>query len=114
MLASMDTQRTTLKAKLFRGLADSSRLTILEALLDGPLPVSAVVEVTSLSQSNVSNHLACLYDCGLVAREQQGRYVYYRLSDERVAELLRLSSELLTEVARGVYECVRYKGKGER
>jgi ArsR family transcriptional regulator, cadmium/lead-responsive transcriptional repressor len=102
---------TTLKAKLFRGLADPSRLAILEALRSGPLTVTGIVEATSLSQSNASNHLACLWDCGLVAREQEGRYVRYRLSDSRVAELLHLVDVLLADVARGVYECTRYTEK---
>jgi ArsR family transcriptional regulator, cadmium/lead-responsive transcriptional repressor len=99
---------TTLKAKLFRGLADPSRLAILETLRDSPLTVTEIVAATGLSQSNASNHLACLWDCGLVAREQEGRYVRYRLSDERVADLLHLTDILLADVARGVYECTRY------
>jgi DNA-binding transcriptional ArsR family regulator len=102
-------QRTALKAKLFRGFSDTSRLAILEALRYGPLTVSAVVERTGLSQSNVSNHLACLRDCDLVAATQQGRYSLYQLSDERVASLLGLAEELLADVARGVYECTRYE-----
>jgi ArsR family transcriptional regulator, cadmium/lead-responsive transcriptional repressor len=101
-------QAIGLKAKLFRGFSDPSRLSILEALRPGPLTVSQIIEATSLSQSNASNHLACLWDCGLVAREQHGRYVRYRLSDERVAALLGLADELLADVARGVYECTRY------
>jgi DNA-binding transcriptional ArsR family regulator len=98
----------SLKAKLFRGFSDPSRLSILDTLLDGPCTVSEIVTATGLSQSNVSNHLACLRDCGLVASEQEGRYVRYRLSDDRVAELLELASELLADVARGVYQCTRY------
>src|SRR3989442_11352397 len=100
---------TTLKAKLFRGFSDMSRLSILEALRDGPLTVSALVEKTSLSQSNVSNHLRCLSDCDLVVSTPQGRYTLYQLSDPRVGTLLRLSDELLSDVARGVYECTRYE-----
>lgn len=108
MLTSVPTQAIGLKAKLFRGFADPSRLSIVEALRAGPLTVTEIVEATGLSQSNASNHLACLWDCGLVMREQHGRYVRYRLSDNRVAELLRLSDELLADVAQGVYECTRY------
>jgi ArsR family transcriptional regulator, cadmium/lead-responsive transcriptional repressor len=104
---------TTLKAKLFRGFADRSRLGILEALRAGPRTVSALVEATGLSQSNVSNHLSCLRDCGLVVSTQQGRYVSYQLSDGRVHDLLQLADELLSEVARGVYACTRYEVKGE-
>jgi DNA-binding transcriptional ArsR family regulator len=40
--------------------------------------VSDIVEETGLSQPNVSKHLACLWGCGLVARERRGREVYYR------------------------------------
>lgn len=96
------------RAKLFRGFSDASRLSILEALRSGPRNVGEVVEATGLSQSNVSNHLACLLDCGLVAREQRGRFVFYSLSDTRVAELLRTADDLLTEVALGVEACRRY------
>lgn len=106
-------QTLELKAKLFRGLSDRSRLAILETLRDGPRTVGEVVEATGFSQSNTSNHLACLRDCGLVASEQEGRYVYSRLSDPRVAELLILGEELLTEVARGVHTCVNYNTAGE-
>jgi ArsR family transcriptional regulator, cadmium/lead-responsive transcriptional repressor len=108
MFTTAQPQAIGLKAKLFRGFADPSRLSILEALRAGSLTVTEIIEATGLSQSNVSNHLACLWDCGLVVREQQGRYVRYRLSDDRVAALLGLAEELLADVARGVYECTRY------
>lgn len=101
-------QAITLTAKLFRGFSDSSRLGILDALREKPLSVGEIAQVTGLSQSNVSNHLGCLRDCGLVAKEQRGKYVIYRLSDDRVAELIELAQVLLADTARGVYECTRY------
>lgn len=113
MLITADTQALDLKAKLFRGFSDSSRLSILETLRAGPLTVTEIVEATELSQSNVSNHLGCLRDCGLVTREQQGRYVRYQLSDERVTRLLYLADELLADVAQGIYECTRYNVRVE-
>lgn len=94
-----------LQAKLFRGFADPSRLLILEVLRSREMTVGEIVMVTGSSQSNISNHLACLRDCGLVLAEQEGRYVRYRLGDERVERLLALADELLSHVARGVYEC---------
>jgi DNA-binding transcriptional ArsR family regulator len=108
MILAVHQQALEIKAKLFRGFSDPSRLAILEALREGPLSVTEIVEATGLKQSNASNHLGCLHDCGLVSREQRGRFVYYRLSDERVGALLAGSEELLLEVAQGVYECVRY------
>ena len=97
-----------LRAKLFRGLSDGSRLSILDALRTGRRNVGDIVDATGLSQSNVSNHLACLLDCGLVTREQRGRFMLYSLSDVRVAELLRTAEDLLSEVAQGVDACSRY------
>jgi len=106
-------QVTTLKAKLFRGFSDRSRLSILEALRAGPMTVSALTEKTALSRTNVSNHLRCLSDCDLVVSETQGRYTLYQLSDPRVATLLGLADELLADVARGVYECTQYERSEE-
>jgi DNA-binding transcriptional ArsR family regulator len=113
MLLTQGLTASALRAKLFRGFADPSRLSILEALRGGPTTVSSIVEATGLSQSNVSNHLSCLRDCGLVVSVQQGRYVSYELSDPRVTGLLELAEQLLAEVARGVYACTRYNSEGD-
>ncbi len=108
MLITANPKTGELQAKLFRGFSDPSRLSILEALRDGALTVGEIVQATGLTQSNVSNHLGCLRDCGLVTAHQKGRFVRYELSDSRVGQLLRLADELLADVARGVYECTRY------
>lgn len=97
-----------LKAKLLRGVSDVSRLSILEVLRGGPRSVGEIVESTGLGQPNVSNHLACLRDCGLVVRERRGRHAFYGLSDPRVEGLLRGVEDLLGEVGEGVAVCPRY------
>lgn len=97
------------RAKLFRGLADPSRLAILEALRPGPLSVGQIVAATGQSQPNASNHLRCLSECGLVAGEARGRFVDYRLADLRIDELLALATELLDGPARGVDACKSYR-----
>lgn len=99
----------TLKAKLFRGLADTSRLALLEALRGGEKTVSELVVATGLSQPNASGHLACLKECGLVASRQEGRFVYYALADPRVEDLLRDAEGILADVAARVYACTRYE-----
>ena len=97
----------SLRARLFHGLSDRSRLSILEALRGGATTVTEIVAESGLSQPNVSNHLRCLRECGLVACEPDGRFVHYRLSDPRVAALLTLADELLRDVASGVASCTR-------
>ncbi|MDP9357141.1 MAG: metalloregulator ArsR/SmtB family transcription factor [Chloroflexota bacterium] len=104
----------TLKAKLFRGLADPSRLAILEALRDGEQTVSKLVVATGLSQPNVSAHLACLKGCGLVTSRQEGRYVYYQVADARMEEVFRAVEGILATVAAEVYACTRQDQLGGR
>ena len=98
------------RAKLFRGFADPSRLAILGALCEGPLVVHEIVGRTGLSQPNVSTHLRCLLDCGLVASDRDGRFIRYRISDPRIASLLDDVDTLLDAVAEGVDACSSYRG----
>ncbi|GHO47721.1 ArsR/SmtB family transcription factor [Ktedonospora formicarum] len=107
-MPTLQAQALTLKAKLYRGFADPSRLSILEALRAGPLTVSAIVEQTGLLRTNVSNHLRCLSDCDLVTSESQGRYTFYQLSHPKIAVLFSLTEEILQDIARGIYECANY------
>lgn len=108
MMMSRPAEVFELQAKLFRGLSDHSRLAILETLRGGPLAVGQIVEKSGLTQSNTSNHLRCLSDCGLVASEQEGRFVYYRLSDPQIDKLLRLADEFLADTGQRIYACTNY------
>lgn len=99
-----------LTAKLFRGFADSSRLLLLTHLLEGECCVSELVERTGLTQSNVSSHLTCLRDCGLVSSRQAGRYVYYRLADPGVEAILATAGDILSRHASQIAACVNHPG----
>jgi len=98
-----------MKAKLFRGLADPSRLSILEALRDGPKNVSQIVGATGLSQSNTSMHLNCLWCCGLVDKEVRGRFSYYWIKSRRFVRILSAAQDALHEVYDRIAECARYE-----
>ncbi len=102
-------ERTQLEAKLFRGLSDPSRLAILKTLLSGERSVSSIVEMTELSQPNVSGHLSCLRDCGLVASRQEGRQVFYSLTDDEMEAVMRAAGEIVARTAKRLYECTRYE-----
>ncbi len=97
-----------LEAKLFKGFSDTSRLAILESLSKKPLNVSEIVEVTTLSQSNVSMHLACLLDCGLVVNKKEGRNSYYEISGKEVKEIVELARKIVSNHAKAIFECTRY------
>lgn len=98
------THAPALRGRLLHGLSDISRLRILEALRDDELRVSDLVGRTGLSQPNASKHLACLWGCGLVAREKRGREVYYWLV-EGVADLLAATDAVLDRAGETVGAC---------
>ena len=98
---------SALRSLLFRGFSDQSRLAIVEALLDDERRVSDIAAVTGLNQPNASMHLACLWECGLVARDRRGREVYYRLVDG-VADLFAAADEVLAQAGSTVGACPRY------
>lgn len=98
-----------LRAKLFRGLADLSRLRVLETLRNGPLSAGEIVSRTRLNQPNASMHLACLAECGLVTRERQGKFVHYEIADKRVVKLLDQAEDLLLQVGPLIAACPRYR-----
>lgn len=99
------TSRRSIKAKFFRGLADESRLLILETLQASKKTVGEIVQLTSLTQPNVSNHLACLKRCGLVTSRQDGRSVTYSLNVKKVHALLLIADDILDTCATQVDQC---------
>src|SRR5687767_2256683 len=97
------------KAKLFRGFADLSRLSILESLRDGPRTVSQIVAESGMSQPSASMHLDCLWCCGLVDRESLGRFTVYRVKSRKVLKVLRAAEDILEDVCERIGECERYE-----
>lgn len=88
---------TDLLAKYFRGFGDPTRLRILQLLEDGERSVGELVSAVAQPQPKVSNHLSCLRWCGFVVAERRGKRVFYRLSDERVADVIRITRALLLD-----------------
>ena len=82
-------------AELFRALGDPARVRIVNVIATANEPVCACVfnDSLGLSQPTVSHHLKKLTDAGLLAREQRGKWAYYRV----VPEALELS-------ARGLFQ----------
>lgn len=95
-----------LAARLFRGFADPTRVAILLALLAGERRVSDLVDAVGGSQSNVTGHLACLKECGLVVdRPGERRQVFYRLARPEVLELLQSAERLLAATGTAIDLC---------
>ncbi len=70
--------------------ANGKRLKILEAIIDREVDVNSLAELTSSSQSAVSQHLRKLRESGLVASRKSGQMVYYTCKSLAVKKLLVL------------------------
>jgi len=66
-------------SRLFKALADETRLRILSLLAEGELCVCDLMEVLKLPQSTVSRHLAYLKNAGWVDDRRAGVWMYYSI-----------------------------------
>src|SRR5712692_48767 len=93
---------TELHARFFRALGAPKRLKILEFLLDGEKTVGEIVTYLQASQGRVSNHLTCLRWCGFVETRRDGKFVYYRVADSRVRQIVRLADAMIGDNAAAI------------
>ncbi|AXE90884.1 metalloregulator ArsR/SmtB family transcription factor [Streptomyces sp. Go-475] len=87
MMTSVDTD-------LIRVLADPLRLRIVTLLAKETLCTTHLVEETGARQTNLSNHLRVLREAGVVETEPCGRYTYYRLRPDVIAQLAEQLGDL--------------------
>lgn len=67
-------------ANILRALGDVTRLSVLQALLEGPLHVHDLMKRVTVGQSLLSHHLKVLRDAGLVLAKRDGKAVLYRVA----------------------------------
>jgi DNA-binding transcriptional ArsR family regulator len=82
-LLDLDTLR-----RVGTALADPTRRRVLVELIDGPGYPAEMAEQFGVGRANLSNHLSCLRECGLVTTTAEGRRVRYELADARLAHAL--------------------------
>ncbi|RDD84715.1 helix-turn-helix transcriptional regulator [Streptomyces parvulus] len=75
-------------ARFGRALADPIRCRILLALSKAAAHPADLAEQLEISRTRLSNHLACLRDCGIVVAVPEGRRVRYELADPRLGHAL--------------------------
>ncbi|MFD5111960.1 ArsR/SmtB family transcription factor [Streptomyces sp. NPDC058391] len=75
-------------ARFGRALADPIRCRILLALREESAYPSDLADTLDISRTRLSNHLACLRDCGLVVTVPDGRRTRYELADQRLGHAL--------------------------
>lgn len=71
-----------------RALADPTRARVLLALSHAPAHPSDLADQLEIPRTRLSNHLACLRDCGLIVAVPEGRRTRYELADSRLAHAI--------------------------
>ncbi|MFC0247336.1 ArsR/SmtB family transcription factor, partial [Citricoccus parietis] len=84
--------------RLGRAMADPTRSRILLSLLECPGYPAELARDLGLSRSNVSNHLTCLRDCGIVAVAPEGRRTRYAIADAHLTRALTALVEVTLAV----------------
>jgi ArsR family transcriptional regulator len=75
-------------ARLLKALSHEARLMVLCQLVDGEHSAGALQEMSGLSQSALSQHLARLREEGLVETRREAQTIYYRLANPNAARVL--------------------------
>lgn len=76
-------------------LSHPHRIRIVEELREGELDVNSLQEILGISHSGVSQHLALLRAHRVVLERREGRHVYYRLRQPRLAAWLLEGMEFI-------------------
>ncbi len=91
-------------AEVAKAVAHEHRLELLEALSQGERSVDVLARLTGLSVANASQHLQQMRRAGVIESRRSGKYVYYRLSDgavlDLVATITRIGERHVAEVGR--------------
>lgn len=85
-------------AELFKIFGDSTRVKIINILLNGRLCVNDIATKIGMSQSAVSHQLRILKDSKLVKYEKNGKEITYFLADNHVEKIFKMGCEHVEEI----------------
>jgi len=84
-------------ADFFKVFADSTRIRILYALMEGELCVSDMSSILNMNQSAISHQLRILKDAKLVRYRREGKIIVYSLDDDHIRTLLSVGMSHIEE-----------------
>lgn len=82
---------------LFKALAETNRLMIVDMLSCGELCACEILEKFHITQPTLSHHMKILCGCGLVNGRKEGKWMYYSLNSEKVQEFKDFLSSITTD-----------------
>src|ERR1043166_3995031 len=87
---SMDDALRQFKSEIFQGLANPTRIAIVEILGEGERSAGQLIEELGIEQANASQHLAVLRAKQIVVSRKVGNQVYYSIRDRALIEVLEI------------------------
>jgi ArsR family transcriptional regulator len=91
-------------AAVAKTLGHASRLELLEQMAQGERSVEVLSDRTGISVANASQHLQLMKRVGLIAARREGKFIYYRLVDDTILDVLaalrRVAERNMVEVDR--------------
>ena len=90
--------------KMLRILGQPDRLQILLAIGEGEACVCHLKTTLKKRQAFISQHLMAMRDANILETRRDGRYIFYRVKDKRVFDLLRLACALVDKQAESVVQ----------
>jgi ArsR family transcriptional regulator len=90
----IDEEELTTEIKVFKAMADATRLRILKLLIGGELCVCEIMLALKKPQSSISHNLSILEDAGLIKERKEGKWCHYRISDGVAMDMVNLSRQL--------------------
>lgn len=85
--------------KFFSALGDTTRLKILKLMAGEELCSCEVMAALELTQPTTSHHLGILERAGLLSSRRTGKWVFYRIANQKVQALIGKSFNLVGETA---------------
>ncbi len=99
--AVLDVESAERLAHLLKALADPTRvrlLSLIAATEGGEACICDLTGPVALSQPTVSHHMRLLVESGLVTREQRGKWAYYRVVADALANLAQALQPVASQV----------------
>ena len=76
------------KERLFKALADSTRLRMVKLLAEREMCVCEIMVALEITQPTASHHLNILERGGIARKRRQGKWILYRLATRKISELI--------------------------
>jgi ArsR family transcriptional regulator len=86
-----------IQADICKTLGNAKRIRILDALQNGELTVSELVDIVGISPANISQHLGIMRQKGILTSRREGVNVFYKISNPKVSKACALMREVLIE-----------------